>query len=132
MGRAAKARLVALLVRMATALLDPPIQPHPDEARVWITDWKHVNRSTLVGIFTATLTASGLVIVGCMLHQGRIADSPYWIALPGAAQLDGDGAAKRTPEGKIMYKTVIRFASRIAYDRFQGAVLGELKRLGHI
>jgi hypothetical protein len=80
-------------------------------------------------VFSVTLP-SGMVINGCMLHRPANGGAE-WIALPGAAQIERDGQAKRI-DGKVQYKTLIRFKSRDLYDRFQAPILEELRRLGHI
>lgn len=94
-----------------------------------ISDWTPiVDRNSLIGVFTLTLP-SGMVINGCMAHRKS---GQEWVALPGAAQIDREGQTKRSPEGKVLYKTLIRFTSKAIYEEFQDPILKELKRLGHI
>jgi hypothetical protein len=95
-----------------------------------ITDWKTIDRNSLVGVFSVELP-SGMVINNCMLHRPSNG-AAEWIAMPGAAQVERDGRVKRSGDGKPMYKTIIRFRSKEIYDRFQVPILEELRRLGHI
>ena len=107
-----------------------PVVPPIRSASVSISDWVSLNRNTLVGVFSVHLP-SGMVINGCMAHRPANGGAE-WIALPGAAQIERDGQAKRGGDGKVQYKTIIRFKSRDTYDRFQAPILEELRKLGHI
>ena len=51
-----------------------------------------------------------------------------WLAFPGVAMIE-DGQLKRSGDGKILYKTLIRFRSNDVYRRFQALILEELRRL---
>ena len=93
-----------------------------------ISDWTPINRNTLIGAFVLTLPC-GLIINGCMAHRKNESE---WISLPGAPQVDRDGATKRGADGKVLYKTIIRFADKAIYEKFQDPILKELRRLGHI
>ena len=99
-----------------------------------ISDWIAINRNSLLGAFSVTLR-SGMIINGCMVHRMKEPAeglASEWIALPGAAQIERGGTLKRANDGKVQYKTLIKFKSRDIYDRFQAPILEELRRLGHI
>jgi hypothetical protein len=105
-----------------------PVVPPSKPLTVVISEWRSIDRNTLLGAFTLTLP-SGMVIDGCMAHRKG---DQEWIALPGSPQIDRDGNLRRNEGGKPAYKTLIKFTSKQIYDRFQEPVLKELRRLGHI
>ncbi len=110
------------------------VSPHPPQTPtrsrgVQISDWKLIERNTLIGVFNAHLP-SGMIIVGCMVHRNPGGDP--WIALPGAAQIERDGTPKRSGDGKVLYKTTFKFESNEIYKKFQAPILEELRQLGHI
>ena len=102
----------------------------PASHRVIITDWRVSGKNTLIGSFTVQLP-SGMMIDRCMVHRERH-NTGYWVALPGTVQIDSAGKVKSAGDGRPIYKTLIRFATKALYDRFQGPILEELKRLGFI
>ena len=94
-----------------------------------IANWISINKNSLIGVFDLCLP-SGMIINGCMLHQSG-SNGQSWVALPGAPQVE-HGQLKRAGDGKLMYKTIVRFKSRDIYARFQTPILEELRRLGHL
>lgn len=115
--------------QMSAPVVPPTSDTSTSSARhKLISEWKPINKNTLLGAFTVTLP-SGMVIQGCMVHR---TDGREWVALPGAAQIDRDGTLKRGSDGKVEYKTLVRFVSKVIYERFQTPILEELRRLGHI
>lgn len=92
-----------------------------------ISDWRAVHRNTLVGTFTVTLP-TGMQILGCLVHDNG---QRRWIMLPGAPTIE-NGELRRGDNGKVVYKTIIRFGSLDAYRNFETSILEELEKLGHI
>jgi hypothetical protein len=71
------------------------------------------------------IVENDLQIFDCTVHER---DGKRWIGLPGKVQLDRDNKPIIDATGKLQYSAVLKFASRLAYDQFQTAVLEALAR----
>ena len=78
-------------------------------------------RNTLRGFISIRIVEHDLQIFDCTLHEQ---DGKRWIGLPGRVQLDRENKAILDDTGKPKYVSVLKFASRLASDAFQAAVLG--------
>ena len=82
-----------------------------------VSDWKAINRNTLMGSLSLTLP-SGLVIHNCLFHQKG--DS-RWIQLPSQSyQLNGEKK----------YTKILEFETKEAHARFQRAALDAVDAAG--
>ena len=81
-----------------------------------ISNWKAHEKNTLRGFFTI-ITASGLIINDCTLHQKG---DRRWVGLPAREYTDTNG--DRT------FATLLAFIDRPTSDRFQTAALDALDR----
>jgi hypothetical protein len=113
---------------MTTSTLPSDVHDEPRPSALVITNWVPKEKGTLLGSFHV-IFPDGLVIMGCMVHaSGR---GPQ-VMLPGAAQVRDNGELMRRPDGKLFYKTLIKFTSLEVFKLFEAAVVEELRRLGHI
>ena len=55
-----------------------------------------------------------------------------WVQLPGAPMIERSNTLKLKADGKVEYRNLISFVSKEVKERFDGPVLEELHRLGHI
>lgn len=101
----------------------------PSSISVEISDWVEINKGSLIGAFTATAQPSGIMICGCMLHRNA---STEWVMIPGIPQMERDGMIRRLSDGKIAYKTLVKFRSPEQNKRWQSLILDELRKRGHI
>ena len=90
-----------------------------------ITAFRKFVRNTLRGFVSIRIVEHDLQIYDLTLHEK---DGKRWIGLPGKVQLDRDNRAILDDAGKPKYVNVIKFASRLASDAFQSAVLAALDR----
>jgi hypothetical protein len=88
--------------------------------------WRQLESGTLQGFLTLTLP-SGMVLVGCGLHQKAGA---RWVSMPSRPLLDRDGRQLLSPKtGKPSYSATVEFVSRAVADRFQAQALDAIDRL---
>ena len=73
-----------------------------------------------------------MIVVGCTLHRSTSdRGDPYWIAMPGAPQVE-NGTLRRGGDGKVLYTITVKFENNEIYRKFQAPILEELRQLGHI
>jgi hypothetical protein len=75
---------------------------------VIIEDYKRVTKNTLRGFVRAKFP-SGVIIAEIGIHAGP--DGKAWASPPSRPMLDRDGAAVRTPDGKLHWQPLITFTS---------------------
>ena len=88
-----------------------------------ITAFRKYRRNTLQAFFSIRLVELDLQIFDLTLHESN---GTRWIGLPARPQLDRENKAITNVAGKVQYAAVLKFASRLASDQFQTAVLTAL------
>jgi hypothetical protein len=92
-------------------------QPENRSAGFSISEWKQVNRNTLIGVFTLHLP-SGMLIHGAMLHQKN---GSRWIGLP---------AREYQLNGERKFARIIEFANKQTHEKFQASALAAVDAAG--
>jgi hypothetical protein len=91
------------------------------------SDWRPMQRNTLLGFLTLTLTPSGIVLRECSLH---VKGEKRWIGLPSKPQMDAEGRHRTDPDtGKKLYNPIVEIAGKEQRERFQKAALAAADRL---
>lgn len=85
---------------------------------VVLENWRPLLRNTLRGF--ATVRVGALKISDVAIHQKN---DRSWAQLPAKPQMNSDGMARRSQEGKILYTPVIEWATRDASERFSEGVI---------
>jgi hypothetical protein len=93
--------------------------------RLRLIDWRPLSKNTMRG-FVSVEMASGLVIHDAIVHAGKYGP---WVALPGKPQLDQNGQPRRSPDGKLLYTSLLSWRSKPIADQFSRAVVSELLKV---
>jgi hypothetical protein len=92
------------------------------------SDWRPIERGSLRGFCTLTLSPSGLILHDCAVHQH--ANGARWVGLPGKPQVTADGRIRKDPgSGKTLYSPIVEIADREARERFRGAALAAVEEM---
>src|SRR3954469_20830640 len=89
----------------------------PPTACFLASDWRPLDKATLLGAFNLTLP-SGLIIKGCTYHKSH---SSYWVGLPSQSHKDKNG--------DVQWTNILDFASRPARTRFQEQAMAAIEKL---
>ncbi len=84
-------------------------------------------KNTLQGFFDLTLQ-SGITIKECSWHRSETGDKE-WVGLPGRAQIDKSGVARKDANGKILYSPAVTIDDRTRRDKFNSQALAALAAL---
>lgn len=85
-----------------------------------ITNYKPINKKTLIGVFDLTLP-SGLCIYGAMCHRK---DDVGFITFPGKPYTG--------KSGDTLYAKIVDIPDRDRRDKFNEQVIAALKERGHV
>jgi hypothetical protein len=83
---------------------------------VVVSDVRHIGKGALVSIFNVEVPSWHLVLKDCKLFEKN---GEQWVGLPSTSYTNR--------EGKTVYKDLVEFSDDDAADRFQNAVLDDLK-----
>jgi hypothetical protein len=91
------------------------------------TGWRPFERNTLTGFANFHISALGLTIQDCAVHQKG---DQAWVQLPAKPRLDTDRNLVRNPQsGKVEYTKVLSFEDKTMAQQFRtAAVKALLKR----
>src|SRR3954470_448176 len=95
----------------------PPGPIKPPTACFLASDWKPLDKATLLGAFNLTLP-SGLIVKGCTYHKSH---SSYWVGLPSQSHKDKNG--------DVAWTNILDFSSRNARTRFQEQAMSAIEKL---
>jgi hypothetical protein len=96
-------------------------------AMIVASDWRPMERNTLRGFMTLTLSPSGLRLRECTEHKK---DGKRWIGLPSKPQLGAEGRHRVDPStGKKLYTPIVEITGTEARKRFQDAALAAVDKL---
>jgi hypothetical protein len=91
------------------------------------SDWRPMERNTLLGFLTLTLAPSGIVLRECALH---VKGERRWIGLPGKPLLDQDGRHRTdAATGKKAWVPLVEVTGKTERERFQRAALAAVDQL---
>ena len=62
----------------------------------------------------------GLTIFDCPV---LVSGGKTWVSLPSKPQLNGDGTARRDPNGRVLYVPILRWHERYLTNRFSDTVV---------
>ncbi len=88
--------------------------------------WRSFERNTLKGFADFYISAVGLSIKDCAVHERN---GKAWVQLPAKPRLDKDGNPVRDPEsGKLEYFKILSFDARADADDFRDAAVAALAK----
>jgi hypothetical protein len=92
-------------------------------AQVIIEEFRSLPHNSLLG-FARVRMPSGMIFSDCAINwtAGR-----YWAAPASKPQVNRDGVCLRGKDGKILYVTIVGFASKELRDKFSDAILDALR-----
>jgi hypothetical protein len=92
------------------------------------SDWCPVEKNTLRGFLTLTLSPSGIVLHECSLHDSG---ERRWVGLPSKPQIDAEGKHRPDPgrPGKKLYTPLVDVKGTDERKRFQAAALAAVDKL---
>jgi hypothetical protein len=98
-----------------------------EAAMIVASDWRPMERNTLQGFMTLTLSPSGLVLRECSLH---VKGEKRWVGLPSKPQLDAEGKHRiDQATGNKLYTPITEFTGTEARRKFQAAALAAVDKL---
>ena len=99
-----------------------PLRPAP-KLTVRIEAFTQRRSGALFGFCTVIVPETRMRIIDVAVFQSH---ERRWCVLPGKAQLDKDGQARRDDRGKIQYAPVLQFLDRDTSDAFGERVIKAL------
>jgi|SRR5579875_2621000 len=88
-----------------------------------VTDWKPINRGSLIGFCTVTMP-SGIVLRDVAIIQS---DTSLWASPPAKPMVDKDGYVVEDNAGKRRYVPIVEFTTKQVRDRWSAAVIDALR-----
>ena len=98
-------------------------EAHMSKLSVTCTDFKRIDRNTLVGFAVIRISEMRLTIRDVAIHRKG---AERWAQLPSKPQVDTRTATAIQKDGKIQYSTILEFDDRPTRDAFSSAVVAAL------